>query len=82
MPEHLDRFGSPGGKNFGVIPENGKVYSMNERSICYIDNEFAYNDYSYFDKEHYFDVMDCIKNYYAGNYGTLEMKKKKKNEGK
>ena len=62
MPEHLDRFGSPGGKNFGVIPENGKVYSMNERSICYIDNEFAYNDYSYFDNEHYFDVIDCIKN--------------------
>ena len=35
---------------------------MNERSICYIDNEFAYNDYSYFDNEHYFDVIDCIKN--------------------
>ena len=35
---------------------------MNERSICYIDNEFAYNDYSYFDNEHYFDVIDSIKN--------------------
>ena len=62
MPEHLDRFGSPWGKNFGVVSENGKVYSMNERSICYIDNEFAYNDYSYFDNEHYFDVIDSIKN--------------------
>ncbi|MBT2730754.1 hypothetical protein J7E63_28495 [Bacillus sp. ISL-75] len=62
MPEHLDRIGSPYGKNFGAVLDNWKIYSMDERSICYIDNEYAYNDYPYFNNEHYFDCIDCIKN--------------------
>lgn len=62
MPEHLDRIGSPYGKNFGAVLDNGRIFSMDERSICYIENPFAYNDYKYFDNEHYFDAIDSIMN--------------------
>ncbi len=62
IPQKLDRIGSLGGNNFGVMPEDGYVFTQDERSICYIDNPYAYNKYSYFDNEHYFDCIDCIKN--------------------
>ncbi|MCM3603313.1 hypothetical protein M3175_21575 [Robertmurraya korlensis] len=62
MPEHLDRIGSPYGKNFGAVLDNQKIFTMDERSICYIENPYAYNDYKYFDNEHYFDAIDSIRN--------------------
>ena len=42
--------------------ENGYHSTQSERSICYIENEYARNTY-YFDKTYYKDAIDAIKNF-------------------
>ncbi|TVZ75978.1 hypothetical protein FB379_1431, partial [Aeribacillus composti] len=44
IPSELDRIGSPFGNNLGVV-ENGYHSTQSERSICYIENEYARNTY-------------------------------------
>jgi len=61
IPSELDRIGSPFGNNLGVV-ENGYHSTQSERSICYIENEYARNTY-YFDKTYYKDAIDAIKNF-------------------
>ena len=61
LKENLDRIGSLSGSNFGVMPEDGHIYTQSERSIAYIDNPEAYHQYT-LDTENYFKCIDCIKN--------------------
>lgn len=65
IPNDLDRLGSPYGNNLGVV-ENGYNCTQNERSICYIENEYARNAYK-FDGTHYKDVIDAIKDFDMSN---------------
>lgn len=60
LPSSLDRIGYVGGKNFGIIPEDGYKYTQNERAIPYIENKEAYNQYT-LDTNNYFEAIDCIK---------------------
>lgn len=60
LKENLDRIGSLSGSNFGVMPEDGHIYTQSERSIAYIDNPEAYHQYT-LDTENYFKCIDCIK---------------------
>ena len=57
----LDRIGYVGGKNFGIISDNGYIYTQSERAIVYIDNKYAYHQYE-LEAEYYFEAIDCIKN--------------------
>ncbi len=57
----LDRIGYVGGKNFGIISDNGYIYTQSERAIIYIDNKYAYHQYELV-AEYYFEAIDCIKN--------------------
>ena len=59
IPKKLDRIGSLGGTNFGVMREDGYKYTQDDRAITYIDNPDAYHTYE-FDNEHYFDYIDVI----------------------
>lgn len=59
VPLKLDRIGSLGGTNFGVMPEDGHIYSQDERAIAYLENPNAYHQYE-FDNKHYFDYIDII----------------------
>lgn len=59
VPLKLDRIGSLSGTNFGVMPEDGHIYSQDERAIAYLENPNAYHQYE-FDNTHYFDYIDII----------------------
>ncbi|MBQ3544178.1 MAG: hypothetical protein IJA34_04235 [Lachnospiraceae bacterium] len=59
IPENLDRIGSPGGTNFGVMRDDDYVYTQNDRAITYIENDNAYHTYK-FDNTYYFDYIDVI----------------------
>jgi hypothetical protein len=65
IPSDLDRLGSPYGNNLGVI-EDGYHCTQNERSICYIENEYARNSYK-FDGIYYKDALDAIKDFDMSN---------------
>lgn len=65
IPNNLDRLGSPYGNNLGVV-ENGYHCTQNERSICYIENEFARNGYQ-FNGTYYKDAIDIIKDFDIDN---------------
>lgn len=64
IPKDLDRIGSPYGNNLGVV-ENGYHSTQGERSICYIENEYAKNSYK-FDGSLYKDAIDAIKDFDIG----------------
>lgn len=55
IPSELDRLGSPYGNNLGVI-EDDYHCTQNDRSICYIENEYARNSYK-FDGIYYKDAL-------------------------
>lgn len=59
VPVKLDRIGSPGGSNFGVMRDDGYIYDQNDRAIAYIKNDNAYHQYE-FVNTHYFDYIDVI----------------------
>lgn len=61
IPTDLDRIGSPYGNNLGVV-EEGHHSTQNERSICYIENEFARNSYQFINI-YYKDTIDAIKDF-------------------
>ncbi|MDU5945637.1 MAG: hypothetical protein E6Z15_01010 [Paenibacillus macerans] len=65
IPRNLDRIGSPYGNNLGIV-EHGQHATQNERSICYIENEYARNNY-HFDKTYYKDAIDAIKDFSISN---------------
>ena len=60
IPKKIDRIGSLSGNNFGMIPESGIPYTIDERAICYIENPLAHHRYT-FDSTYYFDCIDSIK---------------------
>ncbi|URZ18372.1 T7SS effector LXG polymorphic toxin [Clostridium felsineum] len=61
----LDRLGSPYGNNLGVV-KDGYHCTQDERSICYIENEYARNGYK-FDGTYYKDAIDAIKDFDIDN---------------
>ena len=61
LPRIWDRTGSLKGSNFTRIRDNGKSYSMDERSLPYVENPAAYHNGT-FNTEVYFDVIDAIRN--------------------
>ncbi len=61
IPRELDRLGSPYGNNLGIV-EDGYHCTQAERSICYIENEYARNSY-HFDNTYYKDAIDAIKDF-------------------
>ena len=65
IPENLDRIGSPGGNNLGIV-ENGRHCTLDERSIAYIENPNARNDYS-FRGENYKEAIDAIRDFDVNN---------------
>lgn len=60
VPKNVDRIGYIGGKNFGVIPDSGEPYDMEERAIPYLENEDSFHQYE-IDTENYCAAMDCIR---------------------
>lgn len=65
IPDHVDRLGSPGGNNLGIV-EDGHHCSQDERSIAYVENPNARNDYS-FKGDHYKEAIDAVKDFDLGN---------------
>lgn len=65
IPSNLDRIGSPYGNNLGVV-ENGYHCTQGERAICYIENEYARNNY-HFDTTYYKEAIDAIKEFDKNN---------------
>ncbi|MCK0473700.1 hypothetical protein [Halalkalibacter sp. APA_J-10(15)] len=61
LPERWDRVGGKGGENFTVLPENGIVYTYDQRSIPYLENPSA-RHVGTFNNNTYFDSIDAIKN--------------------
>lgn len=65
IPNHLDRLGSPYGQNLGVV-EDGHHCTQDERSIAYVENPNARNDYS-FEGTNYKEAIDAIKDFDLDN---------------
>ncbi|WP_455718936.1 hypothetical protein [Anaerosporobacter sp.] len=60
LSSSIDRIGYVGEKNFGIMTNDGHVYTQNERAIVYIDNKYAYHQYELDTKIEHIDedIMD------------------------